>query len=60
MNILLLCEALAQKVVEQMDIPQPAEVDFASQPGFDALMDSLEVEPEEINELLEVTRQGSP
>lgn len=57
MNVLLLCEALAQKIVDQMDISNPSEVDFAAQPGFDALMDSFDVEPEDITELIKISSQ---
>lgn len=51
MNVLLLCEALAQKIVDHMDITDPAEVDFAAQPGLDALLDSFDLEPEDLAEL---------
>ena len=60
MNVLLLCEALAQKIVEEMDFPNPSEVDFAAQPGFDALMDSFDVEPEDITELIRIRSQSLP
>jgi hypothetical protein len=51
MNVLLLCEALAQKIVENMEISDPSEVDFASHPRLDAVLDSLDLDREALAEL---------
>jgi hypothetical protein len=60
MNVLLLCEALAQKIVERMDIPNPSEVDFASQPGFDSLIESLDIDQEDLTELAKIGNKNLP
>ncbi|MDI6852044.1 MAG: hypothetical protein QME75_00370 [Deltaproteobacteria bacterium] len=54
MNVLMLCEALAQKIVDHIGIADPAEVDFAAQPGLDAVLESLNVEQEDIAELIHI------
>ncbi len=60
MNVMLLCEALAEKIVERMDIPNPAEMDFAAQPGFDALIDSLDLDQDDLTELIRITAKNLP
>ena len=60
MNVLLLCEALAQKIVDQIGIVDPSEMDFASQPGLDAVLDSLDLEPEDITELISIRTDNLP
>ncbi len=60
MNVLLLCEALAQKVVSELEIRNPAEVDFAAQRGFDAILDRLSLDQEDLSELLRITTKHLP
>jgi hypothetical protein len=54
MNVLLLCEALAQKIVDHIGIANPSEVDFAAQPGLEDVLESLDVEQEDIVELINI------
>lgn len=60
MNVLLFCEALAQKVVSEIDIRNPAEVDFAAHRGVDAILDSLNLDREDLSELLRITTKHLP
>jgi len=60
MNVLLLCEALAQKIVAELEIRNPAEVDFAAQRGFDAIIDSLSLDREDLSELIRTTTKHLP
>lgn len=56
MNVLLLCEALAEKIVENLEISNPSEVDFASHPGLEDLLSNLELDQEAKEALAELTK----
>ncbi len=60
MNVLLLCEALAQKIVDNLNISDPSEVDFASQPEVDALLDSIDLDREVLAELTKIKDGNLP
>jgi hypothetical protein len=60
MNVLLLCEALAQKIADEIEIPNPAEVDFAAQRDFDAVIDSVGLDREDLTELIRIRTKNLP
>jgi hypothetical protein len=60
MNVLLLCEALAQKIADEIEIPNPAEVDFAAQRDFDAVIDSVGLDREDLTELIRIGTKNLP